>query len=318
VPWVYVLRCRDGSLYTGAAKDLERRLAQHDAGRASRYTRARLPVTLVHARRLRTWGGALREEYRLKQLSRTEKERLVAESPPPTPGGVRFEGLVPATFIARPNRFLVHADVGGQRVIAACRDPGRLERLLVPGVDLLLAPASGGSRRTFWDVVLARQGRAWVSVMPALANRLLDSAIAARTAPGLRGARVIAREVVHGHSRFDFTLRHRGRTALLEVKSVGLVVRGRALFPDAPTARGLRHLCELSEHARRGEAAMLAFVVQRQGARSVAPHVEIDPDFARALAEAARAGVRLLAFGCRVSPRGISIVRRLPVRLPRS
>ena len=76
-PYVYILRCRDGSLYTGAAKDLARRLTQHDTGRASRYTRARLPVTLVWSRRVRTWSDALRLEHRIKALRRAEKDALV-------------------------------------------------------------------------------------------------------------------------------------------------------------------------------------------------------------------------------------------------
>lgn len=75
--FVYILRCDDGSLYTGAAKDLPRRLAQHAAGRASRYTRARLPVTLVWSRRVRTWSGALRAERWIKALSRIEKDALL-------------------------------------------------------------------------------------------------------------------------------------------------------------------------------------------------------------------------------------------------
>lgn len=74
---VYILRCADGSLYTGAAKDLERRLAQHLAGRASRYTRARLPVQLAWRRRVRSWPQALREERRLKGLTRAEKLALI-------------------------------------------------------------------------------------------------------------------------------------------------------------------------------------------------------------------------------------------------
>jgi len=78
VPFVYILRCRDGSLYTGAAKSLAARLKRHEAGRASRYTRARLPVRLVWSRRVRTWNRALREEWRIKRLPRSEKERLVA------------------------------------------------------------------------------------------------------------------------------------------------------------------------------------------------------------------------------------------------
>jgi putative endonuclease len=73
-----MLCCRDGSFYTGAAKDLAARCRQHEAGTASRYTRARRPVRLVWSRRVRTWGHALRTEYRLKRLTRAEKEQLVA------------------------------------------------------------------------------------------------------------------------------------------------------------------------------------------------------------------------------------------------
>lgn len=80
MPYVYILRCRDGSLYTGAAKSVARRLGQHRAGRASRYTRARLPVELAWSRRVRTWPKALREEHRIKQLSRSEKLALIAEA----------------------------------------------------------------------------------------------------------------------------------------------------------------------------------------------------------------------------------------------
>ena len=74
---VYILRCGDGTLYTGAAKDLSRRLAQHSAGRASRYTRTRLPVTLLWSRRERSWSGALQTEYWIKQLPRSAKDAIV-------------------------------------------------------------------------------------------------------------------------------------------------------------------------------------------------------------------------------------------------
>ena len=77
MPFVYMLRCGDGSLYTGIAKDLERRLAEHRAGRASRYTRSRLPVALVWSCEIESWGDALREEIRIKALSRLRKEALV-------------------------------------------------------------------------------------------------------------------------------------------------------------------------------------------------------------------------------------------------
>lgn len=76
--FVYILRCGDGSLYTGIAKDLAARLRLHQVGRASRYTRAHLPVTLVWSRRFGSWGEGLREEHRIKGLRRREKEALLA------------------------------------------------------------------------------------------------------------------------------------------------------------------------------------------------------------------------------------------------
>jgi predicted GIY-YIG superfamily endonuclease len=85
MPFVYILRCGDGSLYTGVAKDVERRLAQHRAGRASRYTRARLPVALVWSQEVESWSAALREELRIKSLPRNRKEALLDPHGEPRP-----------------------------------------------------------------------------------------------------------------------------------------------------------------------------------------------------------------------------------------
>jgi putative endonuclease len=88
VPYVYILRCGDGSLYTGITTDLPRRIEQHQAGRASRYTRSRLPVALVWSGEVGSWSVALREERRIKALKRAEKEEFLLEAqescPPPS------------------------------------------------------------------------------------------------------------------------------------------------------------------------------------------------------------------------------------------
>ncbi|MDM7914986.1 MAG: GIY-YIG nuclease family protein [Candidatus Eisenbacteria bacterium] len=79
MPYVYLLRCCDGSFYAGSAKDLQARLRQHEAGRASRYTRGRLPVAMVWSEQVATWSDALRAEHRVKRMRRAEKERLVGQ-----------------------------------------------------------------------------------------------------------------------------------------------------------------------------------------------------------------------------------------------
>ncbi len=81
MPFVYILRCCDGSLYTGAAVDLAKRLREHQAGKASRYTRSRLPLALAWSVEVETWSAALREERRIKKLRRVKKEELVVEGP---------------------------------------------------------------------------------------------------------------------------------------------------------------------------------------------------------------------------------------------
>lgn len=78
MPFVYILRCADGTLYTGIAKDLEQRLERHRRGKASKYTRCRLPVTLAWRRRVMSWSRALKEEHRIKSLTRAKKEELLA------------------------------------------------------------------------------------------------------------------------------------------------------------------------------------------------------------------------------------------------
>jgi len=76
--WVYILRCRDGTLYTGITTDLARRLAQHNAGTASKYTRSRRPLAMVYREAAKTHGDALRREIAIKKLSRAAKDALVA------------------------------------------------------------------------------------------------------------------------------------------------------------------------------------------------------------------------------------------------
>lgn len=228
---------------------------------------------------------------------------------------VRFNPLVPATFVARPHRFLLVADVESRQVLVASRDPGRLEGILVPGARLLLAPSSNPGRRTAFTLTLARQGDVWVCLIPALASQIVHFAAARGGLEGLKGAKVIQAEVASGRSRIDFLMRRRGRDLLVEVKAAVHVEGRRALFPDCPTARGTRHVEELTAARVRGEDAALVFVVHREDADRLSPWSAIDPVFAQTLRAAERRGVRLFAYTCRVGPEGCAIARRIPVEL---
>ncbi len=230
--------------------------------------------------------------------------------------------LIPATFVRRPNRFVVEAGLeSGEIVPTHLADPGRLRELLVPDAELRLRPVDEDNpRKTRYTVALVRSQdppHRWVSVDTSLPNRLAGGLLERNGVDGIRPCRSLRREVTHGKSRFDFVLEHDdGTETWVEVKSVTLVEEGVARFPDAPTVRGARHVRELTGIVRDGGQAAVLFVVQRDDADHVEPKAETDPDFAQALRLAAQAGVGLHAVKYRLGGDGKAGYQGvLPVRL---
>lgn len=217
-----------------------------------------------------------------------------------------------AVLIARPNRFLAVCRLGRRVVEAHVPDRGRCLDLLVPGRAVALVSAKGRLRRTSFTALLARSGTGvWVCLDPAGAPRLVSEALVRGLLPwGLLPAR---REIAVGHSRIDLLLQP--GDVLCEVKSVGAARDGVALFPDAPTLRGLRHLALLTRLARRGQRCALVLCAQRGDVRAVKADAEIDPAFARALRRAAVAGVRVGAIACAADLEGMELQREIPVLL---
>lgn len=189
-------------------------------------------------------------------------------------------------------------------------DPGRLEELLLPGKRVWIRYAASPTRRTEWSAVLVESpnGEGLVSVDTSMPNRLILRALEERSLDEFDGWKLERAEFPLGGSRIDFLLTAPGpRKLALEVKSVTLVEDNVALFPDAVTARGARHVRELAEVAgavdaggTRWEAAIL-FVLQRDDAHRIRAARSIDPAFADALAEARQAGVRILGRRCYVT-----------------
>lgn len=227
---------------------------------------------------------------------------------------MRFPPLRQATFVRRDNRFRVTAALGNRLVAAHLADPGRLSEILVPNATLWLAEASGPARKTSYDVYLAEVDNTLVCIHTQVPNRVFEEALQQGWLMGNEYPNV-KREVKRGQSRLDFRLTGPLGCLWVEVKSVSLVCGGRALFPDAPTTRGARHVRELTELAGSGEGAAIVFVVQRGDATCVAPHEETDPEFAAALRRASAQGVQTLALRCHVSTNNIRVTSEIPVVL---
>jgi len=226
--------------------------------------------------------------------------------------GVRVEGR----FVARDNRFRVTVEVGGRQVWAHLANSGRLGELLVPGSRAILVEKPAAGRRTAYDLSLIEHNGRWVSVDARLPNNLVEEALLAGRLDPLSGYPALRREVSLGRSRFDFLLSAPHRSpCLVEVKSITLVVDGLGCFPDAVTSRGRRHVMELAQAAAAGYRTAVLFCVQREDATGVRPHDESDPDFGRALRQAAAHDVEVYAYACHVEPGKVEIAGRLPVYL---
>jgi sugar fermentation stimulation protein A len=197
--------------------------------------------------------------------------------------------FVKARFASRPNRFLVRCvhDQWGE-VPAHLPNPGRLWELMLPGAVVYLHPCGNQvmgerSRKTrFTAVAVEREGNP-VFLHTHATNDVAEHLIQREAISGLRGAAIARREVSVGRNRFDFLLSRNGRDLYLEVKSCTLFGNGVAMFPDAVTQRGTRHLLELAEMARGGIHTAVLFMVQSPHVAWFMPDYHTDLRFAHAL-----------------------------------
>jgi sugar fermentation stimulation protein A len=190
---------------------------------------------------------------------------------------------------------------------------GRMTELLVPGRTVWLSPHHHPHRKTPYDLTLVEHQGRLVCIDSRAPNVLMAEHL---HQAGWHGRQLcqVSREVTVGASRLDLMLEDALGVVWMEVKSVTLAEDGLALFPDAPTTRGARHLEELINVVNAGGRAAVAFVAQRADAERFAPHGRNDRLFAETLARAASAGVALAAYACRVSHEEIAIAHPIPIQ----
>ncbi|MDH7490539.1 MAG: DNA/RNA nuclease SfsA [Anaerolineae bacterium] len=221
--------------------------------------------------------------------------------------------LVAARFVARDNRFRATVDLAGRLVPVHVPNSGRMRELLVPGAEVRLAPSRAPARRTAFDLALVRCAAGWVSLDARLPPRLFAEWLQRGGGGPLAGWLPVQWEVSVGHSRVDLLLGRGDDRCWVETKSVTLVREGVALFPDAPTERGRRHLETLAALVESGQRAAVAFVVQRGDATRFRPNDETDPAFGAALRDAIRRGVTVVCCTCTVGEGGVEVVGEIPL-----
>ena len=224
---------------------------------------------------------------------------------------MQYKNIVPGIFRSRPNRFIAHVEIDGTETVCHVKNTGRCRELLIPGAQVWCQASDNPVRKTKYDLIAVEKGNLLINMDSQAPNAAAKEWL---LGGGLGEIHDLRPETRHGNSRFDFSFTRNGKPCFLEVKGVTLEQDGVCAFPDAPTQRGARHLRELTDAVRDGYGAYVLFVIQMAEAKYLHPNDSTDPEFGKALREAAAAGVTILAMTCHVTPDSMTIHQPIAVR----
>lgn len=216
----------------------------------------------------------------------------------------------------RYKRFLADVKLASGEVITAhCPNTGSLTGCQPANAPCVLRDSQDPKRKLRYTLQTIQVDGTWVNVDTGLPNKLVPEAIRANLVPALRGYQSIRTEVKYGtSSRIDVLLETEdGSKCYVEVKNTTLMRGKRALFPDAVTSRGRKHLLELMEMVRQGHRAVMFYCVSRSDATSFAAAAEVDPAYCTTLEEAVEAGVEMEAWTTIVQPKSFELGKRLRI-----
>ena len=226
---------------------------------------------------------------------------------------MQYGKILPARFLARPNRFVARVEAEGEELICHVKNTGRCRELLVPGATVWLEESPNPNRKTKYDLIAVEKGSRLINMDAQAPNQVFREW--AQAGGFRKGLTLLRPETTYGSSRFDFYWESSKKRGFVEVKGVTLEEDGVVRFPDAPTLRGVKHLEELVKAHQAGYEAAVCFVIQMEDVRWFAPNDATHPEFGQALRQAAAAGVEVLALDCAVTPGSLEMRNSVPIRL---
>jgi sugar fermentation stimulation protein A len=226
--------------------------------------------------------------------------------------------LISGTILKRYKRFFVDVMLSdGSVVTAHCPNTGSMKTCLETSWPCLLSHHDNPKRKLKYGLEMISNGDTWIGVNTHLPNNLVRDSIKNGEIPELRGYPNIQSEFKLEKSRIDLYLSNNNEECFVEIKNVTLKgIKNEALFPDAVTERGKKHLEELISLKKAGKRACMFFLVQREDVVSFRPAHEIDTDYAEKLKEAYNLGVEVLVYQTSLSEKGIKISKALPFTFP--
>lgn len=229
--------------------------------------------------------------------------------------------LVSGRLIKRYKRFLADVELdSGEMITASCPNTGSMSGLVAPGNRVWLSVSDSPKRKYAhaWQLVKCADipGNPLVGINTHLPNRLVETAIRQNKILPLSGYARLRREVPYGtNSRIDLLLEDDHKPpCYVEIKNVTFLRQpGLAEFPDTKTARGAKHLNELSQVAKQGARAVMFYLIQRDDAERFCLAGDVDPAYQNAYIKACESGVETLAWSCKIDPAGVTLDK--PVKI---
>ena len=224
---------------------------------------------------------------------------------------MRYDNTVSGIFLSRPNRFIAQVSINGEVQTCHVKNTGRCKELLIEGATVYLQKSSNPTRKTQYDLIAVQKGGLLINMDSAAPNKAAAEYLRNR----FGNSALIKPEKTYGDSRIDFYVETADEKWLIEVKGVTLEEKGRALFPDAPTERGVKHINELIKAAKEGYKTCILFMIQMKGITSFSPNDTTHPAFGKALRTAAKQGVQIIAIDCTVTPETMIPDQEIPIKL---
>lgn len=224
--------------------------------------------------------------------------------------------LVHGKLLKRYKRFLADIELdNGEVVTAHCTNTGSMKSCIEIGAEVYLSPTKNPLRKTKFTWEMIKINGNWVGINTNNPNQLAFEAISKHEIPELSGYAEVFREVKWDDSRFDIMAKNKTETCFFEVKNVSMKEGDFALFPDAITLRGRKHLETLIRVKKAGMRAIMLYIVQRCDVSKFSTAKEIDPEYSKTLKKAITNGVEIFVIQAKVTPTSITINKRIPFEM---
>lgn len=224
---------------------------------------------------------------------------------------MKYSNIVKGKFINRPNRFIANCEIDSQYQICHVKNTGRCKELLTENATVYLNKSDNANRKTLYDLIAVEKNGRIVNID----SQIVNSVCIEHLPKMFDDILFIKPECKYGNSRFDIYLETKDEKIFIECKGVTLEKDGVALFPDAPTERGVKHLKELQKAVSDGYKVFVLFVIQMDNVLHFEPNRLTHPEFAEELKRAQDNGVNILAFDCNVTENEITADKEIYVKL---